>query len=46
MLILQKESNEKVSVFKGFRDFEKLKSINRLHAPKRRALPAAPHPEV
>jgi len=30
----------------GFRAFEKSRSESRLHAPKRRALPTAPHPEV
>jgi hypothetical protein len=36
---------EKVNVYNGFRAFEKTATENRLHAPKLRALPTAPHPE-
>jgi len=42
---LKRQTAEKVSVFKGFRAFEKSRSESRLHAPKRRALPTAPHPD-
>ena len=45
VLVLEKRMCEKVSIYKGFRAFEKSRSQNRLHAPKRRALPTAPHPE-
>jgi len=44
-VFLKRQTAEKVSVCKGFRAFEKSRSESRLHAPKRRALPAAPHPE-
>jgi hypothetical protein len=37
---------EKVSIYKGFRAFEKLRSENRLHAPQKHArYRTAPHPE-
>ena len=44
-VFLKRVTPEKVSVYKGFQAFEKSRSGNRLHAPKRRALPTAPHPE-
>ena len=37
---------EKVNVYKGFRALEKSRSESRLHAPKRRALPTALHPNM
>jgi hypothetical protein len=46
VLVLEKRMCEKVSIYKGFRAFEKSRSQNRLHAPKRRALPTAPHPDA
>ena len=42
----REDSAEKVSVYKGFRAFEKSRGESRLHAPKRRALPTAPHPDI
>ena len=39
VLVLEKRMCEKVSIYKGFRAFEKSRSQNRLHAPKARALP-------
>jgi hypothetical protein len=42
---LKRVTPEKVNVYKGFRAFEKSRSEKCLHAPKRRALPTAPHPE-
>ena len=44
-VFLKRVTAEKVNVYKGFRAFEKSRSGNCLHAPKRRALPTAPHPE-
>ena len=43
---MKRVTAEKVNVYKGFRAFEKSRSESRLHAPKRRALPAAPHPDI
>jgi hypothetical protein len=43
---LKRQKAEKVNVFKGFRVFGKPATENRLHAPKARALPTAPHPEI
>ena len=45
VLVLEKRMCEKVSIYKGFRAFEKSRSQNRLHAPKPGALPTALHPE-
>ena len=45
-VFLKRQTAEKVCVYKGFQAFGKLATENRLHAPKRRALPTAPHPEV
>ena len=42
---MKRVTPEKVSIYKGFHAFEKSRSGNRLHAPKLRALPAAPHPD-
>ena len=38
-VFLKRQTAEKVSVYKGFRAFEKSRSGNCLHAPKARALP-------
>ena len=45
-VFLKRVTPEKVSVFKGFQRFRKLTAGNCLHAPKRRALPIAPHLDV
>ena len=45
-VFLKRQTAEKVNIYKGFRAFEKSRSQNRLHAPKRRALPTAPHPDI
>ncbi len=42
---MKRQPPEKVSIYKGFRAFEKSRSESRLHAPKLRALPTAPHPD-
>ena len=40
VLVLEKRMCEKVSIYKGFRAFEKSRSQNRLHAPKPGAIPS------
>ena len=45
-VFLKRQTAKKVSVFKGFQRFRKLTAGNCLHAPKRRALPTAPHPDI
>ena len=45
-VFLKRVMPEKVSIYKGFQRFGKLTAGDRLHAPKRRALPTAPHPDV
>ena len=43
---MKRVTAEKVSIYKGFRAFEKSRSENRLHAPKPPALSTAPRPDV